>query len=190
MSAFACFLCTPVSLPYLHFYKLCTPLALRKLADRQPNLSTPAATTISLNILIKLSGYELYKWDTEAWISWIFNTAHSHGRVVETLDTAQVGVETSVRIFIFSDRVADLGTAGFQYKDICRQDGRDSRSSHVCVNIRSHFYSTSSSMPQLPKGRCGSQAIRCSIFQRSLGVCNALKRAYRIKGGRKTIDTL
>lgn len=60
MSAFACFLCTPVSLPYLHFYKLCTPLALRKLADRQPNLSTPAATTISLNMLIKLSGYELY----------------------------------------------------------------------------------------------------------------------------------
>jgi len=64
-------------------------------------------------MLIRLSGYELYKWDTEVWVSWILNTAHGHGRVVKTLDMTQVEVETQVRISVASDRIINLESAEF-----------------------------------------------------------------------------
>lgn len=79
------------------------PLVIQNLAHGQPNLSTqfhtnPTPSFVCFNMLIRLSGYELYKWDTEIWVSWVLNTAHEHGRIVKTFDVTPFEVGTRVRI--------------------------------------------------------------------------------------------
>lgn len=75
-------------------------------------------------MLVRLSGYHLYKWDTEVWVSWILNTAQGHGRIIQTLDVAQL--EGSSKVCILSP----VGTLL-----IPKQQNSSSKASVVKTNV-------------------------------------------------------